>query len=217
MYSQRLFHLLLTFCLIALALCTKRTAHVMVRNDTPDTISAVSISHKYSDDYKNQLDYPSAIAPGRTTPEALPVEYKTGDLELGRDWWIVTYHRSRPDAEREGELKMWYTDPANFRSVIDALEKAAPTLIKAAINAAKGSNPALLPAAKAAQVAAKVMNKFFFNRESTTGYKQHILRKEDAERITLVVIHEDNTVTFQSKSGKSKTKTSTKWVPVEHA
>jgi hypothetical protein len=112
---------------------------------------------------------------------------------------------------------MWYSDPENFRSIIDFLEKAAPGLIKTAINVAKGSNPQLLPAAKVAQIASKVMCKLMFNNESTAGFKQHILRSEDEGRVTTIVINADDTITFKSKSGNSDTVTSTKWIPAEHA
>lgn len=118
---------------------------------------------------------------------------------------------------RPNELKLWYSDPENFRDIIDFLEDAAPMLIKTAINVAKGSNPQLLPAAKVAQIASKVLCNLLFNNESTDQFKQHILRAEDAGRVTVVVINADDTITFKSKSGDSKTVTSTRWVPAEHA
>lgn len=217
MHSQKLLHLFLTLCFLPFALClTKRTAYVKIRNETPDPIDGAAISHKYSDVYKNTLDF-STIKPGQTSADTLTVEYNTGAFTTGRDWWLVTYHRSNPSSTRPGSLKLRYTDPSNFRSIIDTLEQAAPALIKTAINVAKGSNPAYLPAAKAAQVAAKAVNKLLFNEESTAGFKQHILRSEDEGKVTTVVIHADDTVTFESKSGDSETVTSSRWLPVEHA
>ncbi|KAJ4351801.1 uncharacterized protein N0V89_007145 [Didymosphaeria variabile] len=217
MHFLKLSQVLLAFSSLPLGLClTKRTAQVKIRNDTPDPITAAAISHKYSDVYKNQLDF-DTIASGKTSADALTVEYNTGAFTTGRDWWLITYHRERADAERKNELKMWYSDPSNFRSIIDTLEKAAPAIIKTAINVAKGSNPAYLPAAKAAQIVAKQMNKLLFNSESTAGFKQHILRSEDERKVTIITIHGDNTISFQSESGNSKTVTSTKWIAAEHA
>ncbi|OAL43060.1 hypothetical protein IQ07DRAFT_593416 [Pyrenochaeta sp. DS3sAY3a] len=217
MRSAQLSQLFLFLCCLPLALClTKRTALVKIQNNTPDTISGASISHKYSDVYKNQFDFVS-IPAYSTSTEVMEVQYNTGAFTTGRDWWFVTYHRAVASAEKPGSLKMWYTDPSNFRSIIDFLESVAPSLIKAAIKAAQGSNPALLPAARAAQIASKVMCKALFNNESTAGFKQHILRSEDEGKVTLVVIEADNDVVFKSKSGNSETVTSTKWVDAEHA
>jgi hypothetical protein len=217
MRSSKITQLLLALCFLPLALClTKRTALVKIQNNTPDTITGISVSHKYSDVYKNQGDWGS-IAPGTTTPGTMTVEYNTGAFTTGRDWWMVTYHRTQPGSERPNELKMWFSDPENFRNIIDFLEKAAPSLIKTAINVAKGSNPAAIPAAKAAQIVSKVMCKLMFNDESTAGFKQHILRSEDEKVVTTIVINKDDTITFKSKSGNSETVTSTKWVAAEHA
>ena len=217
MRTSKITQLLVALCWLPFALClTKRTALVKIRNNTPDTISGASISHKYSDVYKDQGDF-VAIAPGTTSLKTMTVQYNTGAFTTGRDWWMVTYHRAQAGSERPNELKMWYSDPTNFRSIIDFLEKAAPTLIKTAINAAKGSNPQLIPAAKAAQIVSKVMCKLMFNDESTAGFKQHILRLEDEGKVTTLVINADNTITFKSKSGNSDTITSTKWVEAEHA
>ena len=45
-----------------------------------------------------------------------------------------------------------------------------------------------------------------FNDEETKGFKQHILREADEYLTMQIVIHSDNTVTFESASGKSKTR-----------
>jgi hypothetical protein len=217
MRSSRIPQLFLALCFLPLALClTKRTAFVKIQNNTPNTISGVGVSQKYSDVYKNQYDW-SVIPSGMLSTAAMTVEYNTGAFTTGRDWWMVTYHREQTTSVRSNELKMWYSDPENFRSIIDFLEKAAPAPIKTAINVAKGSNPQLLPAAKVAQIASKVMCKLMFNNESTAGFKQHILRFEDEERVRTIVINADNTIVFKSKSGNSNTVTSTKWIPAEHA
>ncbi|KAH7134999.1 hypothetical protein B0J11DRAFT_517310 [Dendryphion nanum] len=217
MRSTKLSQILLTLCFLPLVLClTKRKALIKIQNNTPDTLTGVGVSHKYSDVYKEQFSW-SAIAPGKLSTEDMIVEYHTGFGTTGRDWWMVTYHREIASAVRKNEVMMWYSDPQNFRSIIDFLEKIAPAAIKAAINAAKGTNPQLLPAAQVAHIASKVMCKLMFNNESTDGFKQHILESEDANQITVIVINADNTITFKSKSGNSKTVTSTRWIEGEHA
>lgn len=151
---MKISHILFIFLpLLPLALCkTKQTALFKVLNKTPNAISGLSISHKYSDVYKNQFDWEGTVPAGKISSEAMTVEYNTGFGTTGRDWWQVTYHRDQPGSVRPNEVKMWYTDPTNFRDIIDFLEKAAPSLIQTAINVAKGSNPQLLPAAKAAKI-----------------------------------------------------------------
>lgn len=217
MHYSSISKLLVVLCWLPLALCvTKREAYVTIQNNTPDIISGASISHKYSDNYKNEAGF-SDIPPGARSPMIHRVEYNTGALTLGRDWWFITYHRKQAGSKRPNELLMWYSDPTNFRNIIDFLEQAAPVLIKTAIKAAKGSNPALLPVAKAAQIVSKAMCDILFNEETTSGFKQHILRDEDAGKTTLIIINADNTITFKSPSGNSETVTSTKWVKAEHA
>ena len=226
MHSPRSIILLL-FCILPLALClpsekrwfwdvNKRHAFITIQNDTPDVLTSVSVAHKYSNVYKEDDSWDN-IKPNSRSVKPMKVEYNTGDLTTGRDWWLVTYHRQRADSTRKNQVKLWYSDPVNFRDLIDLLEKVAPSMIKAAINAAKGSNPALLPAAKAAQIAAKQLCKVLFNSESTAGYKQHILTDADFKRVTFIVINADDTITFKSVSGTSNTVTSNKWVPAEHA
>ncbi|USP81360.1 hypothetical protein yc1106_08634 [Curvularia clavata] len=209
--------LLFFLCWLPLALCVKkREAYITIHNNTPDIITSASVSHKYSDNYKNQAEWEN-LRPGFKSHVIRRVEYNTGPLTLGRDWWFVTYHRKQAGSERPNQLLMWYSDPTNFRNIIDFLEDKAPLLIKTAIKAAKGSNPALLPAAKAAQIVSKAMCEVLFNTEKTDGFKQHILREEDVGEITTIVINADNTITFKSPSGNSETVTSTKWIDAEHA
>jgi hypothetical protein len=206
---------LLTLLPIALAY-TVRTASIKIQNNTPNNLTGLSISHKYSNVYKEQYDWLS-LAPGATTPDPMTATYHTCFLCTGRDWWLLTYHPAVPSAERPGQLQFRYTAPKNFRNIIDALERAAPGMIKAAINLAKGSNPAALPAAKAAQVVSKAMCKLLFNTESTDGFKQHILTDVDAGRVTTFVVQADGKVQIKSRSGSSETVTEARWVEAEHA
>ncbi|KAF2676705.1 hypothetical protein K458DRAFT_410183 [Lentithecium fluviatile CBS 122367] len=210
--------LFLVLYLLPVALAEYNKAQVKIQNNTPDTLSGVGVAHKYSDNYKNDYTWEESIVPGATSTETMTVEYNTGWLTTGRDWWMVTYHRNVPSAERSGELKMWYTAPKNLRNVIDILEQMAPKLIKAAIDKLKKpGDPRKMAAGVAAGVVSKVMCKLMFNDESTDGFKQHILREADEDRVTTIVINADNTVTFKSKSGNSNTGTDTRWVAVEYA
>lgn len=182
---------------------THRQAKVTVQNKTPDNILSISLVHKYSDNYKNQMQWP-ILHPGDSSRPFLTADYNTGFATTGRDWWLLTWYSE--------DLKtQYYTDPINFRGVLDALEKVAPE----AVQAVSGSAAALLTseagpvaatlAATAAVALAKETTKYLFNSEATEGFKQHILRPEDANAITHIVINDDGTVTFQSRSGTSST------------
>ncbi|KJZ74307.1 hypothetical protein HIM_06313 [Hirsutella minnesotensis 3608] len=73
-----------------------------------------------------------------------------------------------------------FSNPKNFRRIFDAFDNFA---------GARGGRDSL------------------FNSESTSGFKQHILRKEDANEVTEIIISQGDTdnIVFASRSGKSTT------------
>lgn len=189
---------------------TRHTAQVSVRNNWDQPLVGVGIIHKYSNDYKNDGEW-GIVKPGELASDTFDVEYTTGFLTTGRDWWLVTWYS--PDMKTQ-----YYSDPVNFRNIIDALEKVAPALVKvtmktvAAGMVAEAGPGAVLAAKAAAKQLAKVTNEALFNTESTDGFKQHILRGEDANKLTEIVINKDRSITFKSKSGNSDTGTSSRKV-----
>ncbi|KAH8674815.1 hypothetical protein BGZ60DRAFT_404871 [Tricladium varicosporioides] len=196
--------------LVALVAGKKQTAQVSVRNNWDQPLVGVSVIHKYSDDYKNHGEW-GIIKPGELAPETMDVEYNTGFLTTGRDWWVITWYSADMKTQ-------YYSDPVNFRNIIDALEKVAPSVVKVAMKtvaagmAAEAGPGAVVAAKNAAKVLAKVANEALFNTESTDGFKQHILRSEDAGKLTEIVINKDRSITFKSKSGNSDTGTSSRKV-----
>ena len=186
---------------------TKRTAFVSVRNNTSGPLVAVSVVHKYSDNYKNQCQW-GIIQPNEIPSDNMEVQYNTGAFTTGRDWWVVTWYST--------DMKtLYYSNPNNFRDIIDKLEGIAPDAIAAAAGAlaslpASLTGPGAVAAAAAAAVAAKVTTSALFNSESTAGFKQHILREEDEGALTEIVINADLTITFKSKSGNSDTVSASK-------
>lgn len=186
---------------------TKRTAYATVRNNTSQPLLAVGVVHKYSDNYKHREEF-AIIRPGGLGEPKLLVEYNTGAFTTGRDWWAVTWYS--PDMKT-----IHYSDPNNFRGIIDWLENIAPDTISAAAAAAAGlvmieSGPGAVVAAKAAAEAAKATTEGLFNSESTEGFKQHILRTEDENVTTEIIINSDLSITFKSNSGDSNTGSSSK-------
>lgn len=190
---------------------TKRSAQVSVRNDTDTPLIGVSVVHKYSDNYKEDYQW-GIIPPGEIPGDHLTVEYNTGAFTTGRDWWVITWFS-------EDLQTLYYSDPNNFRDIIDALENLAPDTIAAVAGAIAGlggswTGPGAVAAAAGAAALAKGTTTALFNSESTDGFKQHILREEDEDALTEIVINADRTITFRSNSGNSDTVSSSK--PVEN-
>lgn len=160
----------------------------------------MSLVHKYSDDYKNRKQWP-VIKPGETAAEALTVEYRTGFGTTGRDWWLITWYNA--------DMTVWYySAPNNFRGIIDGLESITPDAVEAAATAAADvitaeSSGIAQAAAATLVIAAKKTTEKLVNAESTEGFKQHILRSEDADKVTTIIIGND--ISFNSHSGVSKT------------
>lgn len=77
----------------------------------------------------------------------------------------------------QDKTRFYYSDPKNWRWALDLVEG----------------------------ISAKDEVTSMFNSESSVGFKQHILRNEDAGEVTEIVINADNTITFRSNSGVSTT------------
>lgn len=184
-----------------------QTAKVCVQNNTGKTLRSVHVLHKYSDDYKNKEDW-GVLPTGSTTSPHLQVDYTTGALTTGRDWWVVTW-------EYDGDNKVYLSDPKNLRGFVDFLEKSGSVAIKAALAAAAAGVAAVgtfgagtVAGAAGGAAAGAVLTNLLFNKEGTSGFKQHILREEDAGKLTTIIIHSDNKVEWKSPSGSSATDSS---------
>jgi hypothetical protein len=196
--------LLCFFCIFPLALClTKRSALVRIQNNTPHSFSGVSLSHKYSDVY-NEAQTWESIPSGGYSPTYLTVHYHTGAFTTGRDWWLVSGHNDE-DKISHNSMSLWYSDPDNFRSFFDWLEKSAPTIVGAALKLANILQPELAEVTKVAKVASEAIFKATLNDATTAGYKQHILRAEDDGKVVTIRINNDGTINILSPSGESDT------------
>lgn len=198
------FFSILTLALATTCEATKRYARVSVENASDNHLLSVSLVHKYSDNYKNQRQW-AVIHPHSSSPDYLDVEYNTGFGTTGRDWWLLTWYS-------EDLQTQYYTNPNNFRGVFDALDKVAPSMIEAVIDYAASlidsdPNSVVGEAVNAAVELAKETTQQLFNTEATEGFKQHILRTEDSNAVTRIIINGEGegTVTFVSRSGSSST------------
>ena len=65
-----------------------QTASIEIVNNTGRTLLSVSVAHKYSDNYKNDHTW-TVIRDGAAT-STTQVDFNTGFLTTGKDWWVVT-------------------------------------------------------------------------------------------------------------------------------
>jgi len=192
-------------------MATRRTAFASVRNNTSGPLVAVSVVHKYSDNYKHQHQW-GIIQPGEIPSDRWEVEYNTGAFTTGRDWWLVTWYS-------EDMKTLYYSNPNNFRGLFDTLDRTAPEAVGAAaslatkILASPTGPVGSIAAGFVAGRAAKATTALLFNTESTEGYKGHTLFEEDANSETEIIIRDNNTIIFKSKSGVSETVYASKPAP----
>jgi hypothetical protein len=209
MHASMFTQLLLTLCcFLPFAACvTKRSAKVQVHNNTPHSMSGVGVNHMYSDVYKETHTWQTIPAGGYS--DTFTVNYNTGFGTTGRDWWTISGHND-DDPISHNSMSLWYSNPNNFRDIIDFLESVGPKLISVALKAAKIAQPQLAPAATVANIVSKALCSAMLNEAKTDGFKQHILRSEDEDKITLIRINNDGTINIISPSGRSDTVYDTK-------
>lgn len=85
------------FCILILILycatvhsCTLRSAKARIINRTGAKIETLNLAHKYSSIYRNAKLF-SNIDPNASTNTYLTVQYHTGFLCYGSDWWWITW------------------------------------------------------------------------------------------------------------------------------
>ena len=183
---------------------------IRVSNQTGRTIEVVTVAHKYSDVYKNSETF--ANLPNGFTTNSFIADYNTGFGTTGKDWWALTWRF-------QGENAVYITNPNNFRAFFDAADTVGPALFKAvgsfagrtagmaagtAVEPGGGTALAGIAGATAGSLAAGAIASVLFNSETTVGFKQHILRSEDEDSDTVIIIKSQG-VTFHSPSGDSDT------------
>lgn len=182
----------------------KRTAYVQILNQTNQPIYNVTVMHKYSDVFKDQYTW-KQVNPGSKSQGNMTARFNTGAFTTGKDWWIVTW----TVANDKNSVMQYTTNPNNFRDVIDVMERGAKVGIPIATTAlgvaSVGVGPVAGLAIAGGSIIANELAARTMNNESTAGFKQHILRGEDAKQVTQIRIKPNGTVVFRSKSGKSET------------
>ena len=170
-----------------------QSARVRIHNNTSHSLLSVAVVHKYSDDFKNDYAWQNVKEKSHTGND-LKVQYNTGFLTTGQDWWLVTW--ALPNG------KVYVTSPNNFRGIIDSIETLVSDNIASLV--AKATTAAGQPElAPIASIITDQIKKLAVNEESTTGFKSFILRDEDENQTVTITIN-DNSVDYDVKSGDDK-------------
>ena len=124
------------------------------------------------------------------------VEYNTGFLTTGQDWFFLAFQCNGSAGGPHFIIK-----PNGITDALDCLAKLGSqfgSAIAGAIAAIIAGPEAAGPASAAAATAIA----FLLNNESVAGFRAHILRDCDANGLTVIHIQNDGRVWFESRSGQ---------------
>lgn len=175
---------ILAFLVFVAGCTTERMGKVTVVNETGEPIDSLTVMHKYSNLYRDTHTWTN-IASGVTTA-SMNVSYNTGPFTTGKDWWIVSWVNANGTN---------VTSPNNFRQYIDPFEKALANADTNQLDNYLKSIQVTVPSEVVGSIVYKVLASMLFNTEPTVGYKQHILRADDADTncVTKILIYPANT------------------------
>lgn len=173
---------------------TANTASAVITNNSSRTFVSIGQSHKYSDVYSSQASWEN-LAPGQTTSPALSVEYNTGFGTTGEDWWFLLA------VDSEGNV--WNTDPSNARWLWDKTDWGIAHFGDIIATALEVAGPETLGAGDIAGGLVDVLTAAT-NDTSVEGYKEFLLRDEDAGG-TVTITLTDDTIQFSAPSGTADT------------
>lgn len=165
---------------------THRTARVCVENHCKQSLESGFVLHKYSSYYKEALSF-GKVEPGARSPE-FTVSYDTGRGTTGVDWFDVglsTYGRD------------FVINPENGCEYFDFLKESGLTYgaAVAGIIAAAYAGP---DAGGVIKVVAQRAIDLLLNQAGTDGFKCHVLRDGDEDKLTIIKIFNDMRVEFCS-------------------
>ncbi|MDO4270292.1 MAG: hypothetical protein Q4C72_05110 [Eubacteriales bacterium] len=178
-------------------------AKVVVVNQTGQTVLSTAVAHKYSNVFKDNLQWENLAEGAGTQPQE--ARYQTGLTALGADWWLVSW------VTMDGRTH--YTAPNNLTWLLDFLTphfQEIATSVSMLFNTLAMMRTKLIqtPTALAISTAAnitKLIASNVLNDEKVEGFKEYMLRAEDAGQTLTITLCGDGTVTFQSPSGKEST------------
>ncbi|SCX05321.1 hypothetical protein [Agrobacterium rosae] len=171
-------------------MATKKFTTVRIKNETGVKLASVGIVHKYSDEYNQQKEWLNV--PNGTSPdEKLIVEYNTGFLTTGRDWWKIV-------AMTE-DGRIFQSAPNNFRGFIDDVENVLNEcgwdIVKLAADITIKTEVGGIVAIPIGVVTAILTG--LSNSASTAGFKQFFLENKDVDHGVEIIL-KANEVEFKA-------------------
>lgn len=159
---------------------TRRTARIQVRNSTGTFINQLVVRHRYADRFSSDNVYENTLVwmnvPDGGLTFAQSVDYRTGAVTTAVDWWEVTWVSDGPSPGA----------PLSYSTTNDTLE---PMVHKRVLTMD-------IQVPNAAQTHGWLAG-------WTSHWLQHILRAEDAGRITTIELKANGEVSYRSPSGSS--------------
>jgi hypothetical protein len=180
----------------AITLEEQRRAKVVIVNDTGKELAKITVYHKYSNEFKDEFSWENLKAGATSKPHDKPVRFYTGIATTGVDWWIVVF---KDKAGNE-----YISNPKNFRKIVDALESILLDSVPMLSSILIGPSGVLIKDASEIAARAALNKEETFSKQFGVSFKQHVLRKADADTTIQIILksHEDEGVIIQSVNGR---------------
>ena len=164
--------------------CTHRHAKVRIINYTGVKIEFLTLAHIYSDVYKNAKIF-SNIDSNRITNSSLIVEYHTGFLCYGTDWWWLTWTNSNN--------QVFTINSKSSYSCLSNDEKSASKMSSKISN--RGTKLYIIDKP----------DKSTADNQSTCGYMSYMLQNGDDGGYVNIYLYPyaENGIVIESPSGKA--------------
>lgn len=176
-------------------MATRRKARICIRNNTDRTLKAVCLRHRGADGGVHVGQWSDIPEGAISSP--LYVEYEAGLVSQGPDWWLITW------VYADGS-EIYVTDPSNVSEAVDAMRvkiaAVMPDFERQFDSAYTGLQAEELLDAIADGVVRSAR---------LSGWKEHTLRRAEADRTMTIEIEPNNEVVFRSRSGESRSRTVT--------
>lgn len=180
----------------AITLEQQRRAKVVIVNDTGKDLAKITVYHKYSNEFKDEFSWENLSAGATSNPHDKPVRFYTGVATTGVDWWVVVF--------KDKTGNEYISDPKNFRKIVDGLEiillDSIPIISSIIVDPSGG----LIKDAGEIAARAALNKEETFSKQLGVAFKQHILRKADADTTIKIILkpHQDDGVIIQSANGR---------------
>lgn len=175
----------------------KTSTKVFITNNSGMDIKNLCVVHKYSNNYKELLDFNNIKNRTKTGKHHDKIYYNVGVGTTGKDWWYVVW-------EDTNGKKYINTTSTFFRGIYDFFDTVYLKTTSFVVNIFNRLGGNAIPGGNVVNEVYKLATTVM-NNEKTTGFKQHILRKKDAAGGVEILINSKKEILIISSSGTSTT------------